>query len=107
MFYCKYWGTDDCSPDIRHHKFAKEIKPGDDIPVWPVGEELKKLDEVCRECDFRLFEIEEERCLVCRNRDLKWLRSKKIEYQFGFIEGNFYKCDHCNTKLISQKKFSD
>ncbi len=107
MFYCKFWGTEKCSPDIRHLKFFKEKKSGEKIPLWPVGEELRKLDQICKKCDFRLFEIEKEKCLLCGNKDIQWLGSKKIEYQFGFIEGNFYRCDQCNTELIAKKKFNN
>lgn len=106
IFYCKLWGTEKCSPDIRHLKFFKEKKPGEKIPLWPVGEELRKLDQICKKCEFRLFEIKEKKCLLCGNKDIQWERAKKIEYQFGFIEGNFYRCDKCNTELIAQKKFN-
>lgn len=107
MFYCKYWGTDNCSPDISHLKFAKEKEPGEEIFLWPSGQKLRQLDKICKKCESRLFEIEEKKCLVCGNRNLQWLGSKKIEYQFGFMEGNFYKCNQCNTELIAQKKFNN
>ncbi len=107
MFYCKLWGTENCSPDISHLKFAKEIKPGEKIPLWPVGEKLCKLDGICEKCESRLLEIEKKKCLICENKDIHWLGSKKIEYQFGFIEGYIYKCDQCNTELIVKKKFNN
>jgi len=107
MYYCKYWGAENCSPDIKHLKFAKEVKSGEEIPLWPVGEKLLELDEICKKCESRLFEIEEKKCLLCGNKDIQWERAKKIECQFGFIEGNFYRCDQCNTELIAQKKFND
>lgn len=104
MHICKYWGTENCYPDISNVKYAKEIEPGEDIPLWPVGDELRRLDEVCKKCDSRLFGIEKKECPVCGTKDIKWKGTKEIEYELGFIKGNFYRCNECNTELISGKK---
>lgn len=51
MHYCKNWGKKGCHPDVSKHRHAKEIKPGEEIPIWPVGKEQEKLDEICKTCE--------------------------------------------------------
>ena len=43
MHYCINWGEEGCHPDVSKHKYPKEIKDGEEIPLWPVGKELEKL----------------------------------------------------------------
>lgn len=42
MFDCINWGTDNCHQEIAKWKFAKNVGEGEDVPIWPSGEEQKK-----------------------------------------------------------------
>jgi len=55
IFSCKNWGNENCNPEVGKHRNPKELKPGEGIPLWPVGEEQKRLDVICKICEF--FEL--------------------------------------------------
>jgi len=110
MHYCINWAEEGCHPDVSKYKYAKELKPGEEIPIWPVGEEQKKLDEICEKCESRFFEIEENKCLVCGNTKLlshpippKIWPPTSIKVN-GRAEQFFYKCEKCRTNLYSFKE---
>jgi len=52
MFDCINWGTNNCHEEIAKWKFAKKVDEGESIPIWPSGEKLKKLDEICKTCPY-------------------------------------------------------
>jgi len=100
MRYCINWGK---------HKHPKKLKNGEEIPLWPVGKELEKLNEICKKCDHRFFELEGKECAVCGSiqlspyPDLPKILPTSIKIK-GWAEKFFYKCDNCGTKLYSFKK---
>ena len=49
---------------VQKHKIAGKSDEGEPIKLWPCGEELKKLDEVCRKCEKSVFLIEERLYLL-------------------------------------------
>jgi len=102
---CNYLGSKNCHPDIRKFRNIREIKPGKKFHMLPVGEKVKELDEICKKCKFRLFEIKIQKCPACDNVDIKLTSIIDIDSQFGSLKGNLYKCNKCNTKLLSDKIF--
>ena len=48
MFDCINWGTDNCYEKIAKWKYAKTLDEDESIPIWPSGEEQKKLDDICK-----------------------------------------------------------
>ena len=52
MFDCINWGTENCHEKTAKWKYAKTVDEGESIPIWPVGEELKKLDDICKTCPY-------------------------------------------------------
>ncbi len=103
MFICKKWGTAACDPRIMKLRYFQEKKPGEKIVIWPIGEELRKLDEICKNCDNRLFKFEEMECPLCKNKDIQLQGYKEVEFELGCIKGKFYKCNKCDTELIFEK----
>lgn len=57
MHLCKNWGEKDCHSDVKTHFLAKQIGEGDPTPIWPSDEEQKRLDQICKDCEY--FEGEE------------------------------------------------
>lgn len=51
MFDCKNWGSGRCHSDISKY-YVKELKEGENTPEWPQEEEQKRLDEICKTCEF-------------------------------------------------------
>ena len=107
MHYCFNWGDEGCHPDVSKHKYPKKLKEGEEIPVWPVGEELEKLDGICKECEYRFFEIETNECPVCGNTALlsqpeppKIWPPTSFKLQ-GWSEQFIYKCEKCGSYLYS------
>jgi len=43
MDVCRNWGDEGCHPDIIKWRYCQEVKEGEEIPIRPVGKELKKL----------------------------------------------------------------
>jgi len=110
MHYCVNWGEEGCHPDVCKHEYPKELKEGEEIPIWPVGEGQEKLDEICGKCEYRFFEIEENKCLVCGNTELlshpippKIWPPTSIKVK-GWVEQFFYKCEKCGTNFCSFKE---
>ena len=71
MHICRSWGTEGCHPDVSDHRYPKEVKDGETIHIWPVGEELKRLDDICKKCDSRVLLVEEEKCPYCDSTDVE------------------------------------
>lgn len=65
---CGNWGTWGCHPDVREFKHLTEQK---NIPQAQTGEELEKLDEMCRKCKSSYFIVKEETCPVCNCEDVE------------------------------------
>ena len=105
MCICTYFGSKNCHPDVRKFASVQEKKPGRKFLQLPVGEELRKLDEICKNCTIRLFEIEIKKCPVCENESIMLNSIVDIESQFGSMKGNVYRCNKCDTKLLSDKIF--
>jgi len=103
MGICNYFASKNCYPDVRKFGSVQEKKPGRKLLKLPAGEELRKLDEICKKCAIRLFEIETKKCPVCENEDIILSSIVNIESQFGSMKGNLYRCNKCNTKLLSDK----
>jgi len=55
MFGCTNWGTDNCHEEVAKWKsLPKNVGEGESFPIWPptLGEEQKKLDDICRTCPY-------------------------------------------------------
>lgn len=51
MLECLNRGGPDCHPDVARWKFHIKLKEGESIPTHPAGEELKELDDLCKNAD--------------------------------------------------------
>ena len=65
---CGNWGAWKCHPDIRELKYSTE---GESLLKEPVGEELEKLDVICKKCKSSHFIVKEEMCPVCNSEDVE------------------------------------
>ena len=107
MHFCRNWGDPECDPEVAKYKNPKELKNGEDIPLWPEGEELVRLNHICLGCEVRFFEIEERVCPVCGGTDFTEVRGFIIQDEKDrekFL--NFYlKCRQCETPSVLKKEF--
>ena len=96
MKICNHWGAADCHPDIREF-YLKEIKEGEEALIWPVGEELKKLDEICKNCKKSIFFVEEPKCPVCDNHDVE--KTGGTHDMPGLAKAHGFRCINCEAKF--------
>ena len=104
MHFCLNWGDQDCDSNVGRFAQAKEMGPGNDIVIWPYGTDLMQYDEICRSCSHRLFEIEENWCIVCENEDIQYVESGKLEQWPESKLAHFYLCSNCDSRLASRTK---
>lgn len=103
MFLCRNWGKEGCHPDTSKFRYAKKIEEGESIPLWPVGDELRKLDEICKKCEDRYLNISEKECPVCSSRDFLEIVAAKIEdvnEKTKKADISFLECSQCRSRLI-------
>jgi hypothetical protein len=94
MFDCINWGGIDCHPDVSVHKYAEKLKRSEDIPLWPIGDELKKIDDICKHCELRPFEIGKRECRVCEETGF----TETTGLEFNFDGMNRYKNSYLKCK---------
>lgn len=71
MFQCLNWGDSGCHPEIVEffdHEKTKE--PQDDTRRLPTLDELKKLNDICKQCPKAFFEIHKKECPVCGSNQI-------------------------------------
>jgi hypothetical protein len=108
MFDCINWGGIDCHPDVSVHKYPKKLKKGADTTLWLIGNELEELDEICRSCELRFFEIEKRECLVCG--ESSFIETTGLEINMdgtNKYENSYLKCKNCETPAILLKSNVD
>ena len=104
MFNCINWGGMDCHPDVSVHKHPKKLKNGENIPLWPVGDDLRELDEICKSCELRFFEIDKRECPVCRAASFTETTGLEINTDgANKYENSYLKCKKCETPSILLK----
>lgn len=105
MYFCRNWGDADCRSNVSVLKHPKKLKNGEDIPLWPVGEELAKIDEFCKQCEARFFEVEERKCPVCRGTGFIEIKGFVIlnEKDKKKFENYYLKCTQCATPSVLLK----
>ncbi len=104
MFDCINWGGMDCHPDVSMHKQPKELKNGVDVLLWPLGNDVKELDEICKSCELRFFEIDKRECPVCGSQE--FTEKTGIEIQGDgtkTFENSYLKCKKCESPSILLK----
>jgi len=91
---CRNWGNKECHPDVSKWKSSKEIEGGENIPIAPVGKELKRLDEICKNCRFRSLNLEEEVCPNCGKTGLVEIFGAEFKEKETIIDLSFT-CKNC------------
>ncbi len=94
---CLKWGDPVCHPEVQKWYFAQEMKDGDAIPIKPVGNGLRALDEICMSCKERLFEAKDRNCVVCGGT----LERSDFSLLFKGEETYAYNCSNCKTTHTS------
>jgi hypothetical protein len=109
MHICQRWGNLKCNTEVAELKYPKRMEPGEPIPLWPCGPELKQIDDICKGCEESAFEIDEPKCPVCETHNLQ--PGKVIKSMaFGPVKPShkvfLYGCHDCNRYLTSHLDFS-
>jgi len=108
MSLCENKGSEKCDERVKDLELSKKTKPGKPIPEWSVGEELKKIDEICRGCKHSAFIIESRQCPVCESLNLS--TSKITSVCSGPVKPSqcvyFYKCENCQRNLRSYSELT-
>ena len=104
MFDCINWGGIDCHPAVSVHKYAEKKKNVENTTLWPIGEELKGLDDICKSCELRFFEIEKRECPVCEETRFTETTGLEIDTDgMNKYENSYLKCKNCETPVILLK----
>ena len=111
MDSCFIYQEGSCPVDeIRLSRRAQEIKPGEEIPTFPVGAEQQKLDQICEKCDRGIFEIQEDRrCPVCLSdlTSLDWVGETGVGPKPAAPPDTYtYRCGKCRRVLYSHTRIS-
>jgi hypothetical protein len=66
MFHCLNWGDPGCHPKIKEFFDLEKTKSReDDTRRLPTLDELKKFNEICRQCPKAYLEIHKKECSAC------------------------------------------
>ena len=104
MFSCINWGGMDCHPDVSVHKHPRKRENGVDTPLWPVGDALRELDDICESYELRFFEIEKRECPVCEGQEFTERTGLEIQGdETKSFENSYLKCNTCGTPSILLK----
>ncbi len=102
MHVCLLWGKRKCSQEAAHWRKSFELKDAESIPLQPVGKDLEKLDEICRKCESRLFQVHKEQCPVCDSEDVEAIGGSSHLRCYKPTYG--YKCLKCGEVFRLLKK---
>lgn len=104
MFICRGWGDADCYPDVSKWAYLKEPRNGNEGPLRPADKELARNDEICKNCEFRFFEIAQRQCPVCNGDEFLEVRGFVIsEKEAKKFENYYLKCKQCGTPLLVKR----
>ncbi len=101
--YCESFQSEHCNKEIMDAFMPKKINPGEEIPLWPIGEELERLNQICMNCEHANLFIENRECPVCRCNNLEVPILKAISYGTKTPSRTvyIYKCHECHKTLYS------
>jgi hypothetical protein len=108
MYFCENWGSHKCHNEVATLKYAKELHEGESPPIWPVGKELMKLDQICKTCSHSHFVIKERKCPICDSENVQTALLSSLSY--GPVSPSRtvyqYKCEDCKRYLFANKELS-
>jgi len=99
MYICSHHGYPLCHSHIKERYFPSEYG----VPEAPVGDELIKMNEICKQCEHAHFEIRNRGCPACGSNRIS---SRAISaVSVGPVKAShttyFYKCEVCGKHLYS------
>ena len=101
--YCESFQEEHCDKEIIDAFMPKKIKPGEEIPLWPIGPELERLNQICMNCEHANLFIENRDCPICGSNNLEVPLLKAISYGTKTPSRTvyIYKCLGCHKTLYS------
>ena len=107
MFRCRRFGDSVCDPEVR--EFAQvEAKASvdEETRLFPSADELRRLNEICRECPKGLFSIKKKECPTCGSREIEPLLIIIAEHDFSNTANAVfpYRCAACGKSLFSYRE---
>lgn len=94
----------DCHTDVSVHKHLRKLKNGEDIPLRQIGDALRELDDICKNCELRFFEIKKRECSVCEGQEFTERTGLEIQGDGpNKYENSYLKCNTCETPSILLK----
>lgn len=110
MDRCLRYEKDVCNESVKRARcMSGPMEPGDPVPMFPIGEEQKKLDVICESCPHGFFEVEEPEnpiCPVCRkglwDLDGANIIEGPIENEPGALVTYQFKCPKCEKNIFSR-----
>lgn len=109
-FICRNRWKNECIPAVADCWRPKEIDGCIQIPQWPGEEKLKKINELCKDCEHRFFELRinnlsEKKCPVCGSNDFFELKGSEMTAdEEKIVSYSYLKCRHCSTPVVLIKQ---
>jgi len=107
MFLCLNCGDSVCLAEVREFAQAEAKRnAGEETRLWPSKDELKKLDEICKECPKALFAIDKKECPACGSMGIEPLLIIIAERDFSKKANTVFphKRAACGKSLFSYKE---
>jgi hypothetical protein len=93
MILCQNWGNRGCNPNVAKHSRPSEVQNSESVPILPVGDELKKLDEICLKCSERFLIANRKECPYCEGHHIETTGGSHKAKGYALARG--YKCLSC------------
>jgi len=110
MSFCKNWGGPGCPEEISKYR-QPEHKDREFLTTWPIGEDLREADEICKDCIDKKFKFTDVVCPKCKNGVLKkrkgtcvlGTQDKKGNIYWSPKEVIYYQCTQCGELTIEEE----
>jgi len=97
---CKQFGKKKCHPDVFKWSLSGEHREAEEISVLPTGDELDKLDEICKKCESSYIRGSKKECPYCDSIEVGITGASFV---VGTLEEIQLECYNCALKFWISK----
>jgi hypothetical protein len=95
------WKGQGCNPELEKKGYPIIALKGKQWDI-PVGEELDRLNEICKNCDSRFIIVKTQACPYCDSKDVE---KTGVSQDFHWMDmAHEFKCNECEEKFWIYEK---